>query len=107
VAEEGVEESAVPRLYAVYLGGDPEPGRMGEDHEIVFVVAAGVVSARQAARAKWTGADPKPHVDMVQELDAVDGYAVGLTFTGQPGSAALDPTYEPSSPDGGEEAGSP
>jgi hypothetical protein len=102
---EGVEEGEVPRLYAVYLGGDPEPGRMGEDHEIVFVVAADVLSARKAARVKWTGADPKPHVDMVQELDAVDGYAVVLTFTGQPGSAPLDPTYEPTSPE--EDAAAP
>ena len=101
MAEADPEETARPNLYAVYLGGDPEPGRMGEDHEIVFVVASDVVSARRAARAKWTGADPKPHVDMVQELDAVDGYEVALTYTGRMGSAPLDPTYEPSADDGG------
>jgi hypothetical protein len=85
---------ARPRLYAVYLGGDPAPGRLGEDHEMVFVVTTDPRSARRAARAKWTGADPKPHVDMVQELDAVDGYEVGLTHTGRVGAPILDPTYE-------------
>jgi hypothetical protein len=85
-----------PRLYAVYLGGDPAPGRMGEDHEVVFVVTTAPKAARRAARAKWTGDDPKPHVDMVQELDAVDGYDVTLTHTGRVGAKLLDPTYEPS-----------
>jgi hypothetical protein len=85
-----------PRLYAVYLGGDPAPGRLGEDHEVVFVVAGDVRSARRAARAKWAGSEAKPHVDMVQELDVVDGYEVALTHTGRPGSGPIDPTYEPS-----------
>ena len=89
-------DDALPRLYAVYLGGDPAPGRLGEDHEVVFVVTPDPRSARGAARAKWTGADPKPHVDMVQELDAVDGYDVTLTHTGKVGPKLLDPTYEPS-----------
>jgi hypothetical protein len=90
-------DAAVPRLYAVYLGGDPAPGRLGEDHEVVFVVTTDPKAARRAARAKWTGADPKPHVDMVQELDAVDGFEVALTHTGKPGSNPVDPTYEPTS----------
>jgi hypothetical protein len=96
VAEAEPMDGGVPRLYAVYLGGDPAPGRLGEDHEMVFVVTTDYRSARRAARAKWTGADPKPHVDMVQELDAVDGYEVTLTHTGKPGALPLDPTYEPS-----------
>jgi hypothetical protein len=79
MAEPTVPETGPPRLYAVYLGGDPAPGRMGEDHEIVFVVTTDPKAARKAARAKWTGDDPKPHVDMVQELDAVDGFEVALT----------------------------
>ncbi len=94
-------EDTSPRLYAVYLGGDPAPGRLGEDHEMVFVVADDVRSARRAGRAKWSGADPKPHVDMVQELDAVDGYEVSLTYTGKASARAADPTYEPSGPDDG------
>jgi hypothetical protein len=83
-------------LYAVYLGGDPAPGRIGEDHEVVFVVAEDVVSARKQARKKWSGSDPKPHVDMVQELDVVDGYEVSLSQTDRLSEAAPDPTYEPS-----------
>jgi len=88
-----------PRLYAVYLGGDPAPGRLGEDHEVVFVVTTDPRSARRAARAKWSGADPKPHVDMVQELDAVDGYEVALLHTGRPSATSADTTYEPTPPD--------
>ena len=84
-----------PRLYAVYLGGDPAPGRLGEDHEVVFVVSTDVRSARRAARAKWSGADRKPHVDMVQELDAVDGYELSLTHTGKASTKEPDATYEP------------
>jgi hypothetical protein len=91
-------DDAPPRLYAVYLGGDPAPGRLGEDHEVVFVVTTDPRHARRAARAKWTGADPKPHVDMVQELDAVDGFEVALTHTGKVSTQAADPTYEPADP---------
>jgi hypothetical protein len=97
----GGPDDGVPRLYAVYLGGDPAPGRLGEDHETVFVVATDIRSARRAARAKWTGDDPKPHVDMVQELDAVDGYELSLTHTGRPSSKHPDATYEPPGPDEG------
>jgi hypothetical protein len=84
------------QLYAIYLGGDPAPGRIGEDHEVVFVVAEDVKSARRQARQKWTGDDPKPHVDMVQELDVVDGYAISLAPTDRSSSAVRDMTYEPS-----------
>jgi hypothetical protein len=50
---------------------------MGEDHEVVFVVAADMPSARRAARAKW-GGDGRPHVDALTRLDRIDGYAIGL-----------------------------
>ncbi|HXQ75435.1 MAG TPA: DUF1543 domain-containing protein [Acidimicrobiales bacterium] len=92
-------DDAFPRLYAVYLGGDPAPGRLGEDHEVVFVVTSDPRAARRAARAKWSGSDPKPHVDMVQELDAVDGYEVALTQTGRASANPPEPTYEPTPPD--------
>jgi hypothetical protein len=85
-----------PQLYAVYLGGDPAPGRIGEDHEVVFVVAEDVKAARKQAREKWAGDDPKPHVDMVQQLDVVDGYEVSLAATDRLPAAVPDPTYEPS-----------
>jgi hypothetical protein len=84
------------QLYAIYLGGDPAPGRIGEDHEVVFVVAEDPTSARRQARAKWTGDDPKPHVDMIQELDVVDGYEISLSPTDRPSSAVRDLTYDPS-----------
>jgi Domain of Unknown Function (DUF1543) len=83
------------RLYAVYLGGDPAPGRIGEDHEVVFVVAEDIKAARKQARDKWAGDDPKPHVDMVQELDVVDGYEISLSRTHRLRGAEPDMTYEP------------
>jgi hypothetical protein len=86
---------ALPHLYAVYLGGDPAPGRLGEDHEVVFVVSTDPRSARRAARAKWSGADPKPHIDMIQELDAVDGFEVTLALTGKRSAEPAVPGYEP------------
>jgi hypothetical protein len=83
------------RLYAVYLGGDPAPGRIGEDHEVVFVVADDIKAARKQARDKWAGDDPKPHVDMVQELDVVDGYEISLSQSDRIPIATPDTTYEP------------
>ncbi len=55
---------------------------MGEDHEVVFVVADGEVSARRAAKAKW-GGDGRPHVDALTRIDRVDGFAVGLDEEGE------------------------
>ncbi len=55
---------------------------MGEDHEVVFVVAEDAVSARQAAKAKWGGGG-RPHVDALTRLGMVDGYAIGLTPDGR------------------------
>jgi hypothetical protein len=83
-----------PTLYAVYLGGDLAPGRLGEDHEVVLVVAGDVASARRQARAKWAGAG-RPHVDAVRAVRAVDGYAIDLRPTGEPERLELDLTYEP------------
>jgi hypothetical protein len=50
---------------------------MGEDHEVVFVVADDEVSARRAAKAKW-GGDGRPHVDALTRIDVIDGFAIGL-----------------------------
>jgi len=86
--------TAVPRLYAVYLGGDPAPGRLSEDHEAVLVVAEDLASARRQARAKWSGAS-RPHVDAVRVVDVVDGYAVVLEPTERPEDVDIDVTYEP------------
>jgi hypothetical protein len=68
-------------LFAAFLGGDLTAGRMGEDHEVVFVVAEDMESARRAARAKW-GGDGRPHVDALTRLDVIDGFAVGLEPAG-------------------------
>ncbi len=69
-------------LYAAYLGGELGPGRMGEDHEVVLVVADDEISARRAAKAKW-GGDGRPHVDALTRVDTIDGYAIGLTPSGE------------------------
>jgi hypothetical protein len=66
-------------LYAVVLGGKLPSGRLGEDHETVFVVAESEAQARSAARAKWAGACRKGlHVDALLCLEQVDGCAVKL-----------------------------
>lgn len=65
-------------LYAAFLGGPAGDGRMGEDHEVVFVVAADGRSAKEAAKTKWRGAG-RGHVDAVERIDVIDGFAVQLT----------------------------
>jgi hypothetical protein len=54
---------------------------MGEDHEVVFVVAEDMLSARHAAKEKW-GGDGRAHVDALTRLDMIDGYAIGLQRQG-------------------------
>lgn len=68
-------------LYAALLGGPAAGGRMGEDHEVVFVVAADGPAAKEAAKAKWRGSG-RGHVDAVERVDVVDGYAVTLSRDG-------------------------
>jgi hypothetical protein len=68
-------------LYAAFLGGELMDGRMGEDHEVVFVVAEDMTSARRAAKAKW-GGDGRAHVDALTRLDMIDGYTIGLDASG-------------------------
>lgn len=82
-------------LYVVYLGGPVLSGRMGEDHEVVTVIAADIPAARKAAKAKWRG-HGDPHVDAVQHLDVVDGHKITLTATTQTsGGSPIDPTWVP------------
>ncbi len=83
-----------PQLYAVYLGGDPAPGRLSEDHEVVLVVAGDVAEARRRARAKW-GGTTRPHVDGVRLVDVVDAFAVDHDRTNRTESTEVDLTYEP------------
>jgi hypothetical protein len=84
-------------LYAVYLGGDLAPGRMGEDHEVVFVVAGDARDARRRAKAKWAGAS-RPHIDAVQRLDAIDGHQILLSEVGGGDQTLLDTEYDPAEP---------
>jgi hypothetical protein len=68
-------------LYAAYLGGELAVGRMGEDHEVVFVVAEDMKAARAAARAKW-GGDGRAHVDALTRLEMIDGHTISLEAAG-------------------------
>ena len=68
-------------LFAAFLGGELTAGRMGEDHEVVFVVAEDILAARRAATAKW-GGDGRAHVDALTRLDMVDGFAIALEQAG-------------------------
>jgi hypothetical protein len=83
-------------LYVVYLGGPVLPGRMGEDHEVIAVVAADIPAARKAAKAKWKGFGD-PHVDAVQHLDVVDGHKVNLVIASadQRDATHIDLTWVP------------
>ncbi len=82
------------KLFVVYLGGKVAEGRVGEDHEVVAVVASDATSARKAAKVKWTGLGV-PHVDAVQQLDVVDGYEIKLAYSTRPDNAPVDPTWVP------------
>src|SRR5579864_6622325 len=90
---------AAVHLYAVYLGGELASERMGEDHEVVFVVGENLDEVRKRARAKWTG-HGSAHVDAVRRLDAIDGYTVALHEVGGGDRTMLDNEYVPAdSPD--------
>ncbi len=68
-------------LFAAYLGGELGFSRMGEDHEVVFVVAEDTLAARRAAKAKWGGTG-RAHVDALTRIDMIDGFVIGLERTG-------------------------
>lgn len=82
------------KLFVVYLGGKLDESRMGEDHEVVVVVADDCAGARKAAKEKWQGLG-SAHVDAVRELTVVDGYRVDLTLVGVGDLAPFDSTWEP------------
>jgi hypothetical protein len=80
-------------LYAVYLGGPVGEGRMGEDHEVVFVVGDDLEEIRSRARAKWQGTG-RAHVDAVRRLDRIDGHEITLVPGELGDETELDPTYQ-------------
>lgn len=82
-------------MFVVYLGGKLVEGRMGEDHEVVVVIAPDITAARKAAKAKWSGVGD-PHVDAVMELDFVDKYKVYLVpLADAPDGNPVDSTWVP------------
>jgi hypothetical protein len=76
-------------LYAAFLGGELAADRMGEDHEVVFVVAEDTVAARKAACRKWGGGG-RAHVDAVTQLDMIDGYAISLAASGEGDTTTME-----------------
>ncbi len=73
----------MPKLFVVFLGGKLQDGRVGEDHEVVPVVAEDSHDARVRARKKWKGLDQKSvHIDSMMELSSVDGHDVSLNRVG-------------------------
>jgi Domain of Unknown Function (DUF1543) len=80
-------------LFAVFLGGKLAPDRLGEDHEVVFVVATSMAAARKLAKAKWKGLPDGVHIDAVQKLDILDGYRIGLTPTEEGDRLPLNQRY--------------
>jgi Domain of Unknown Function (DUF1543) len=78
-------------LYAAFLGGPIAGDRMGEDHEVVFVVADDAADAKARAKTKWGGVG-RCHVDAVQRVDRVDGYQVALSPDHDAGSGRVDVT---------------
>jgi hypothetical protein len=80
------------KLFAVYLGGQPREGRMGEDHEVVFVVAQNPSQAKKLSKSRWRG-DGAAHIDSLCQLEVVDGWRIYLEKTDEPERLLLDPHY--------------
>jgi len=73
----------MPSLYAVALGGNQTGSRLGEDHEVVFVVAGDEAEARAKAKTKWSGRTTAGlHIDSLAAVDVVDGFRIKLTPDG-------------------------
>ncbi len=87
-----------PQLYAAYLGGPMHGDRMGEDHEVVLVVAPDGREARRRAKSKWSGPG-RPHVDAIQRVRMVDGFAVRLEPAGEGDRLELDGYEESEDPE--------
>ena len=66
-------------LYVVFLGGSLPPNRIGEDHEIVFVVAKNQMDAEIKAKQKWQGyTNYGVHIDSIKKINEVDNYKLEL-----------------------------
>jgi hypothetical protein len=80
-------------LFAVFLGGKLADDRLGEDHEVVFVVAANQKEARTLAKAKWKGVADGIHVDAVQKVEIIDGHRILLEETEESDRAKINNQY--------------
>jgi Domain of Unknown Function (DUF1543) len=80
-------------LFAVFLGGKLTDDRLGEDHEVVFVVAATQKEARTLAKAKWKGVAEGIHIDAIQKVEVVDGHRILLEETGESDRAKINNQY--------------
>ena len=76
------------KLFGVVLGGSLAKGRLGEDHETVFVVAADEGEAKRRAKARWAGSG-RPHLDAIVCLEVVDGHRIILEPTKDADQTAL------------------
>ena len=62
---------------------------MGEDHEVVLVVAPDLEEAKVRALGKWSG-EGRGHVDALQQIEMVDGFEIALSETGEGDRVTLD-----------------
>jgi hypothetical protein len=72
--------SADLRLFAVYLGGRAA-GCNTELHDVVFVTGQAIEDTYELLLGKWFGVSKGLHIDSWVQLDAVDGFRVGLSAT--------------------------
>ena len=66
------------KLFLCYLGGKLAEGRIGEDHEVIMVVANDIKEAKLQAKKKWRGIPKDVHTDAILEVEAIDGYKIKL-----------------------------
>ncbi len=69
-------------LYAAFLGGELARERMGEDHEVVFVVADDIRASSDRSQGQMGAVVGGAHVDALCRVEMVDGYAVRLEHSG-------------------------
>lgn len=67
-----------PKLYMVHVGFYDNALGIGELHTNVFVAALDVVAAKRKVTEMEIFASKKMHIDGIQQLATVDGYAIQL-----------------------------
>ena len=79
----------MPKLFLAYLGGKMSLSRIGEDHEVVLVVAEDKADAKMKAQSKWKG-EGAAHLDMLTEVGVVDNYIINLEKTQEQNKMIID-----------------